>query len=148
MTTATAPRPTTPSADPRTAVFAAGGLLLAALIVLAGNLIVHTGESGGAGPAMASGIICVLAAGLLFTLVVPRMRSARTAQQGTIVLAVLTLLSLVVFWVGISPVFAAATLAVAERSPRLGRAAKTLRVLAVLAAVLAIGWSVANSHWF
>ena len=144
--TSTASGPT--PAPTRVATLAASGLAVAILIVIAGNLIVRKGEQGGTAQALTTAIICLVLTGLLFTLVIPRLRDARAAQRGTIVLGILAVLSLVVFWTGITPVFAAATLAAAERSPQLGRAAKTLRVLAVLATLLTVGWSVANSHWF
>lgn len=146
MTTTTALSPT--PTRTRTASLAAVGLAVAGLIILAGNLIVHGSEQGGTGPAVLTAIICLVVTGLLFTLVVPRIHSAAGTSRGTVVLGVLALLSLVVFWTGVTPVFAAATLAVAERDPQLGGAPKTLRAVAVVAAVLAAGWSVANSHWF
>jgi hypothetical protein len=131
----------------RTATLAAGGLAVAILIVLAGNLVVHKGEAGGTAPAMTTAIVCLVLTAALFT-VVPRLRSARAGQRGTTVFGVLALASLVVFWTGVTPVFAAATLATAERCPHLARTARTLRVLSVIATVLTVGWSVGNSHWF
>jgi hypothetical protein len=127
------------------AACAAGGLVLAAVVIGAGNYHVAKGESGGTGPAIVTGILCVVLAAVLFGLVVPRTRgSVRT----TLVLGTLSLLSLPAFWSGITPVLAAATFAAADGRAQLGKKAAVGQALAAGAALLALGWTLANSHLF
>jgi len=117
--------------------YAAAGLVGAAIVIVFGNTNVDhaAGENGGLGPALVTGIICVVLAGVLFAVVLPRFSGSR-AQ---LVLAVLTVLSLVVFWSGATPVLGAATAAAGRRSPGLYTAAGWV---GVVAGALAVIWSV------
>ena len=143
MTTTTTSRPAT--AGPRTIAYAGGGLAAAAAVIVAGNTNLPKGESGGLGPALVTAVACLVAGGLLFGVVLPRVRRI---ERTTIVCGALSVASLLVFWSGLTPVLAAATLAIADRGAQPRGAAKTLRALAVVAGLLALGWTFANSHLF
>jgi amino acid permease len=143
MSAATASARTTPR--PRTTAFAAVGFGLALLVVFAGNYHVSKGENGGTGPAISTAVVCAVLTAVLFGLLVPR---TRRPARASLVLGIVSVASLVVFWSGLTPVLAAATLAVATQATERSRTAKTPQVLAVAAALLAIGWTLANSHLF
>lgn len=143
MTTTTTSR-TAPS-RPRTMAFGAGGLVASAALIVAGNANVPKGEAGGTGPALVTGVGCLVVSAILFGFVVPR---AQRIDRNTIVLGALSVASLALFWSGVTPVLTAATLAIADRGAPPRGAAKTLRVLAVVASLLALGWTFANSHLF
>ncbi len=132
----TAPR-TKPPAAPAT------GLLGGGIVIFAGNYHVAKGENGGTGPAIETAILSALLAAVLFGWVVPH---TRRGGRATLVLGILSVVSLVVFWSGITPVLGAATAAVAASAADQSKAAKVWRVLAVAAALLAVGWALANSH--
>jgi hypothetical protein len=140
MTTTTAT-----SRTPKPAVLAAIGAVLAAIVIFAGNYNVQPGENGGVGPAIVTAVICVVVAALLFGLVVPRFEGS---ERTVIVLGVLTVLSMAAFWSGVTPLLAAATLAVA--APITGRRwpVGVTRVVVVVATVLVVAWTLATSHVF
>lgn len=142
MTTTTATRVRPVISRP---ISAAAGLVLSAVVIGAGNYHVAKGENGGTGPAIVTGILCVIITALLFGIVVPRTRRyART----TLGLGSLSILSLAVFWSGVTPVLAAATFAVADKGTDLGRKAGVGQALAAGAALLAVAWTLATSHIF
>ena len=89
------------------------GLVGAAIIIVLGNTNVDhaAGENGGLGPAVVTGIGCLVLAAVLFAGVLPRYNGTRTQ----VVLAVLSVLSLAVFWSGAPAVFGAAAAAAARR---------------------------------
>jgi drug/metabolite transporter (DMT)-like permease len=89
------------------------GLIGAAIIIVFGNTNVDrsAGENGGLGPALITGAGCLVLAAVLFVGVLPRYHGTRTQ----VVLAVLSVLSLAVFWSGAPAVFGAATAAAARR---------------------------------
>jgi hypothetical protein len=128
---------------PSTAIIATAGIALAALIVFAGNYNVPSDENGGTSEGIATGILCLAVAALLFGLVVPR---TRNGERTVLILAILTLLSLVVFWAGLTPILAAGTLAVANRTHASTRRTAILGTLAIAAAVLTVVWTLLNSH--
>jgi hypothetical protein len=133
--------PTTSSR--RTAVLAATGLAVAAVVIVAGNWDVQPGENGGTGPAIGTAAFCLVVAGILFGLVVPRTRRpGRTA----LVLGIVAVLSLVAFWSGVTPVIAAATLAVPTDPTAPDRRVTIGRALGVAATVLVVAYSLATSH--
>lgn len=141
--TATTSAPT--KSKPGPATFATGGLGLAAVVIVAGNYHVSKGENGGLGPAISTGILCAIVTIGLFSLLVPRVRHL---ERTTLILGVVSVVSLVVFWSGITPVLAATTFAVASRGTGLGKKAATGQALAGAACLLAVGWTLANSHLF
>jgi hypothetical protein len=133
-----------PTASPRrTLGLAAGGLAVAAVVIVAGNWDVQPGENGGTGPALVTAAFCLVVAGALFGLVVPRTRRVgRTA----LVLGIVAVLSLVVFWSGVTPVIAAAALAVPADPATPDRRVMIGRALGVAATVIVVVFSLATSH--
>lgn len=129
---------------PRTASRPTGALLVgsvgSAAVVLLGNVNVTPGEQGGLVPAIVCSLLCAVVAVLLFVVVLPR--AARPVRT-VVILGVLAVVSLVVFWSGITPLIAAAAFAVPTGAGP-SRAAGVWRVLSAVAAVLAVGWSVAG----
>jgi hypothetical protein len=123
------------STSRRDLAVAVGGLVLAAIIILLGNTNLEPGENGGTGPAIVTGVICLVLAAALFGLVVPR---ARNTDRTALILGVVALLTLVVFWSGVTPVLAAAAVAVARRAPAPGRAAVAGQILGALGTVVAL----------
>jgi hypothetical protein len=119
-------------------------LVVALVIVFAGNYHVPSGENGGTGPGIVTGIICLALAAGLFGYVVPR---AVNVDRTALVLAVLGIVSIVVFWSGVTPLFAAAALAVAGRddTPTTGKV-RIATALALLASVAALAVTLAQSH--
>jgi drug/metabolite transporter (DMT)-like permease len=130
---------------PGTAAVATAGIVASAIVVFAGNYHLPAGENGGLSAALVTGALCAVVAAILFGLVVPRVR--RTGRA-TLVLGVLTVLTLAVFWAGLTPILAAATLAVASRSAVRSRRDTVVCVVAGVAAVLTLVWTLANSHIF
>jgi hypothetical protein len=119
-------------------------LAVALVIVFVGNYHVADGESGGTGPGIVTGIICLALAAGLFGYVVPR---SENADRTAFVLAIIAVVSIVVFWSGVTPLFAAAALAVTDRgdtSPT--RRTRIAEALAVIAAVAALAVTLAQSH--
>ena len=114
---------------------AIGGLVLAAIIIVVGNINLEPGENGGTGPAIVTAVICLVLAAALFGFVVPR---ARNTDRAALILGIVALLSFVVFWSGVTPVLAAAAVAVARRSPAPGRAAVAGQILGALATIFAL----------
>ena len=130
---------------PSTAVLAGGGIVLSALIIFAGNYDVQPGENGGTSAAIITGVGCAIVAAVLFGLVVPRVRNA---DRAALVLGVLTVLSIAIFWSGLTPILAATTVAVADKSQDQPRRTTVMRWLAIAAAALVTIWTLAVSHLF
>lgn len=128
-----------------TAPLAATGLALAGLVIFAGNYDVQPGENGGTGPAIVTAVICVVLAAVLFGYVVPR---ARNHDRIAFVLGLVGFVSLAAFWSGVTPVLAAAALAVAPRSASPDRKASVGQALAGFATVAAVVVTLAQSHLF
>jgi|SRR3954453_12845410 hypothetical protein len=120
------------------------GLCAALVIVFAGNYHVPSGENGGTGPGIVTGIICLVLAAGLFGYVVPR---TVNVDRTAFVLAVLAIVSIVAFWSGVTPLLATASLAVSQ--PGATTAARRVRVvqaLAVTAGIAALMVTLAQSH--
>src|SRR5690348_18237624 len=107
MSVTTTAAPTTPRLKP-TAV-GTTGFVLAMVIIVAGNYNVPKGENGGTGPAISTAVLSALLAAALFGWVIPRIRRP---ERATLILGIVCVLSLAAFWSGITPVLAAATVAV------------------------------------
>ena len=139
--TATTTTPTTRT--PGTAVLAATGAVLSAVVILVGNYNVPAGENGGLADGITTAVLCAVVGGLLFGLVVPRLRGS---ERTVLVLGIVTVLSLAVFWSGVTPLLAAAALAVAGpvAAPRVSTT--IVRWVVVAATVLVVVWTVANGH--
>jgi hypothetical protein len=139
--TATTTTPTT--RIPATRVLAATGALLSAVVVLAGNYNVRPGENGGLEEGISTAVLCALVGAVLFGLVVPRLRGS---QRTVLVLGVVTVLSLAVFWAGVTPLLAAAALAVAGPVAASRRSTTVVCWVVVAATLLVVVWTLANAH--
>ncbi|HEY7622630.1 MAG TPA: hypothetical protein VH834_22855 [Solirubrobacteraceae bacterium] len=122
------------------------GLVVALVIVFAGNYHVESGENGGTGPAIITGVVCLALTLALFGYVVPR---ATNLDRTALILAIVAVVSVLVFWSGVTPVLTAAALAVSGRAPvappRRVVAAEALAAVATLAAVII---TLSQSHLF
>jgi hypothetical protein len=134
--TTTAAAPAKPIHKPTT--YAAIGLVLAAVVIVAGNYHVAPGENGGTGPAVSTAVLCVLLTAVMVGVVV---RRARRLERTTLILGILAVISLAAFWSGITPVLAATSFAVAARGTNLGKKAAVGQALGVAAVLLAVGWT-------
>lgn len=120
-------------------------MILGGFVIFAGNTDLKKGDNGGLGPAIFSAVVVLVAAALLWFVVLPRV----TNENRTVVIAwVLAILSIAVFWLGITPLLAAAAVALAANAHRLAKPALVLEVLAVLAAAASIVVSIAESRVF
>lgn len=128
---------------PSTAVLATASIALAALIVFAGNDNVPSGETGGTSQGIGTGILCLGVAALLFGVVVHR---SRNDNRTVLTLGILTVLSLAVFWSGLTPILAGATLAVSGRTEVPTRRTTIFRWVVIAATLLTAVWTLANSH--
>jgi len=126
-------------------LFAPIALVVAGIIIFAGNYDVRKGENGGTGAAIGTAIICVVLAAVLFGFVVPR---ARNLNRTALILGIVGFVSLVAFWSGVTPVLAAAAVAVAPPATAPGRAAKVGQGLAIAASLAALVVTLAQSHLF
>jgi cell division protein FtsW (lipid II flippase) len=121
------------------------GLLLGGLVILAGNWDVEEGENGGTKEAWISAGIVVVIAAVIWFVVLPRIRNAdRTAT----ILSVLAILTILVFWLGATPVLAAGALVALARGSAPSTAAKALTVLAVVAALVTVVGTLVQSNLF
>jgi hypothetical protein len=111
------------------------GLVLALIVVVVGNTNLSNGENGGVWPGIVTGVGCAVLAAVLYWLVRDRWQGS---VRATLVLGIVTVLTLVVFWSGVPLVLAGATWGAAEGTPPKSRAVLTARVLAAVAAVLAL----------
>lgn len=121
------------------------GLVVAGIVIFAGNYDVRKGDSGGTGPAIATAVICIVLAAALFGYVVPR---ARNTDRAALVLGIVGFLSVLAFWSGVTPLFAAAAVAVAPPAAGPKRAAKVAQGLAIAAALAALVVTLAQSRLF
>ncbi len=129
-----------PRAGARRAAYVTAGAVGSAVVITLGNSDVTPGEQGGLVPAVVCSVLCLVTAVLLFGVVLARVRRP---VRTTVVLGVLAVLSLAVFWTGVTPLLAAAALSVPAGQPP-GRAVSIWRVLSVMAALLVLAWSVAD----
>ena len=111
------------------------GIVLGGLVIFAGNYNVKDGENGGLGPAIFSAAILLVLAAVLYFVVLPRVKNV---DRTVIILSVVAILTLAVFWLGVTPLLAAAAVAVAGRAASVGKPALVLEILAVVAAVLTV----------
>ena len=121
------------------------GIALGGLVILAGNTDLKKGDNGGLGPAIFSAVLLLVVAALLWYVVLPRVKNvARTV----IIISVLAILSIAVFWLGVTPLLAAAAVAVAAKSAQISRGALVLQVLSIVAAAATVVVSIAQSRVF
>lgn len=122
------------------------GVALALVIVFAGNYNVPKGENGGTGPGIVTGIICLVLALALFGYVVPR---AKDVDRVALILSVIAVLSVVVFWSGVTPVLTSAAIALTGRKDAPpARPVVIAEALALLATLVALVVTLAQSHLF
>ena len=97
------------------------------------------GENGGAGPFAVASVIAILAAVVLFGRVVPRATERPNAARVALVLAGLTLLTLVVFWSGLPQVLGPAAIVLGLAAPRNGESIAAIGIgsLAYVASLVA-----------
>lgn len=126
-------------------VLAGIGLVVAGVIIFAGNYDVKKGDNGGTGPAIVTAIICVVLAAALFGYVVLR---ARNVTRTALILGIVGFVSLIVFWSGVTPLLAAAAVAVAPPSSRPETPAKVAQGLAVAASLVALVGTLVQSSLF
>lgn len=120
-------------------------LVVAGLIIFAGNYDVRKGDNGGLGPAIVTAVICVVLAAVLFGYIVPHARNAiRTAT----LLAVIAVVSVVVFWSGILPILAGAAIAVAPPARETPLGTKIAQGAAVVLSVVTLAATLAQSSLF
>ncbi|HEX3004821.1 MAG TPA: hypothetical protein VHO27_11470, partial [Angustibacter sp.] len=67
-------------------LFAVGGLAVASVIIVVGNVGLRPGEHGGTGPAVFTGVLCLLVTVALFAFLLPRLGSAERANRVAVVL--------------------------------------------------------------
>ena len=113
------------------------------MVILVGNWHVPAGQHGGAGPALASAVLCAAVAGVLFGLVVPR---TRRTGRATLILGILAVLSLPLFWSGVTPVIGAAAQAARPAAIQRSRAAAVGSILAVASGASVVIWTLATAH--
>jgi hypothetical protein len=121
------------------------GVVLGGFVIFAGNTDLQKGDNGGLVPAIFSAVLLLVVAALFWFVVLPRVKNV---GRTVIITSVVAILSIAVFWLGITPLLAAAAVAVAGKASRLPKAALVLEVLAVIAAVATIVVSVAQSRVF
>jgi hypothetical protein len=127
-------------------ILAGIGFVAALLIVIAGNWDVQPGDNGGTGPAIGTSLICLALVAALFGYVVPR---ASNLDRTALILGGLAIVSVVVFWSGVTPVLATAALAVAGRKETApARAVTIVNALGVVASLLALVITLAQSILF
>jgi hypothetical protein len=146
MTNATATAPTTtgrslPSAETLFGI----GIVIGGFVIFAGNYNLKPGDNGGLGPAIGTAIILVVLAAVLYFVVRPRVKNV---DRTIVILSVLAILSIAAFWAGVTPILAAAALAVGAGAAQISKAARVMQVLAVVAALLSLAVTIAGSRVF
>jgi hypothetical protein len=101
---------------------------------------VADGDNGGAGPFALSAVITLAVAALLFGRVIPSAREGARPGRTALVVAVLAVLTLVVFWSGLPQILAPAAIALGLTAPRSGEsvAAVTLGSVAYALSLVAV----------
>jgi hypothetical protein len=148
MTDAGVPRTTSATGsrtEGRAAALLAIGVGLGGFVIFAGNTDLKKGDNGGVGPAIVSAVVVLVVAALFWFVVLPKVKNV---DRTVVIVSVLAILSIAVFWLGITPLLAAAAVAIAAKARRLAKPALVLEVLAVIAAVASIVVSVAQSRVF
>ena len=110
---------------------------LIAIGALAVANFVGDGENGGAGPFAVTAVIAVGLAAFLFGRVIPGARESERPGRMALVMAVLAVLTLVVFWSGLPQVLAPAAIVLGLAAPRSGESVAAT-VLGTVAYALSI----------
>jgi len=126
-------------------IYAIVSLVLAGIIIFLGNYDLQPGDNGGLGPAIVTAVGCLVVAAIIYAVVLPR---TRRADRTALILAILAVLSLVVFWSGVTPVLAGGALAVTAERGDVSRTARVAQIAAVVATVLVLAVSISQSRVF
>lgn len=145
MTDTAAARPTTSRALPSAATLYGIGIVLGAIVILAGNWDVKKGDNGGLGPAIVSAVILVALAALLWFVVRPRVQNV---DRTVVILSVLAIVSIIAFWLGITPLLAVAAVAVGAGAAQLSTAARILQGIAVVLGALTVVLTLVQTNLF
>jgi CBS domain containing-hemolysin-like protein len=100
------------------------------------------GDNGGAGPFAAAAVVAIVAGALLFGRVVPRAIEGDRPARTALVLAALSVVTLLAFWIGLPQVLAPAAIVLGLAAPRSGEATAAVAigsvayVLSLVAAVV------------
>ena len=127
-------------ADRSTLVWGAGGLVLAAFVIIAGNTGLKPGENGGTGPLIISLVVCTAVAVALFGWLVP---GSTNPGRTSVIFVGLAAVSLLAFWSGLPAVLATAAMALAVRAGSDPRSRVVLVVGAVVC-LLIVAAGIAN----
>ena len=144
MTGTTAPATASRNLPGAPALFAIG-VILGGLVILAGNWDIKKGDNGGLGPAIFSAGVLVVLAAILYFVVLPRVQNV---DRTVIILSAIAIVTLVVFWLGITPILAAAAVAVGAKASSLSKAALILEIIAVVAAAVTVVGTLVQSNLF
>lgn len=120
------------------------GIVLGGLVIFAGNYNVKEGDNGGLGPAIGTALILLVLAAVLYFVMLPRVQNV---DRTVIILSAIAIVTLVAFWAGVTPLLAAAAVAVAGRAASVSKPALVLEILAVVAAVLTIVVTLAQANF-
>jgi len=126
-------------------IYAVGSLVLAAVIIFLGNYDLQPGDNGGLGPAIVTAVGCLVVAAIIYAVVLPR---TRRADRTALILGILAVLSIVVFWSGVTPVLAGGALAATGQRGDVSRTARVAQIAAVVATVLVLVVSFWQSRVF
>ena len=141
----TATREATTRSSVNVAALFGAGVVLGGFVIFAGNTNLKKGDNGGLGPAIFSAVLLLVVAALLWYVVLPRVKNV---DRSVIIVSVIAILSVPAFWLGITPLLAAAAIAIAARASRLAKSALVLEILAGIAAVATVVVSVTQSRVF
>jgi hypothetical protein len=140
MTEAVAPAPKV-AVDPWWVRWGAIGLVAALVADVLYNINVKKGDNGGTGPMIGVGVILVIVAVVLYTVVFPRFRNDARAA---LITGIISVLLLGAFWSGGALLLAAAAFGYGLRA-RGATAARVGMVLATVAAVVDIIGAIASA---
>ena len=102
------------------------------------NFAIEGDESGGAGPFAICAVVSLIVATLLFGRVVPRAKEGSTARVA-LMLAALSVLTLVAFWSGLPQVLAPAAIVLGLAAPRSAEAVAATAIGTVAYAASLVG---------
>ena len=126
-------------------IYAVVSLVLAAVIIFLGNYDLQPGDNGGLGPAIVTAVGCLVVAAIIYAVVLPR---TRRPDRTALILGILAVLSIVVFWSGVTPVLAGGALAVTGGRGEVSRTGRVAQIAAVVATVLVLVVSFTQTRVF
>jgi hypothetical protein len=130
---------------PGTPALLAIGVALGGLVILAGNWDTKKGDNGGVGPAIFSAAVVVVLAAILYFVVLPRVQNV---DRTVIILSAIAIVTIVVFWLGVTPILAAAAVAAGTKTSSLRKAAVVLQGIAVVVAAVTVVGTLVQSNLF